>query len=268
MDQEIRITLHADEDGYMGRECPEQACLGYFKVTPGTGITVAGSPCHCPYCGHEGDPNTFFTQEQIEHGKSIALRAITQGLQQHLKGLEFNHRPRGHFGIGISLKVKTGPLPPIRTYREKQLETQLVCDTCTLRYTIYGVFSWCPDCATHNSLQMLQKNMELAQKELDLSKEVSGDLATHLITDALKTVVSTFDGFGRELTSVAGKEVSFQNLQGSRRNMLEQIGIDIATLIDSADWSFAVMSFQKRHLFEHAMGVVEKSTLSGRETIL
>src|SRR4051812_15000700 len=32
------ISLKADGDGYLGRECPIKECLGYFKITPGTGI--------------------------------------------------------------------------------------------------------------------------------------------------------------------------------------------------------------------------------------
>ena len=31
---QVRVTMKADEDGYFGRECPIQECLGYFKVTP------------------------------------------------------------------------------------------------------------------------------------------------------------------------------------------------------------------------------------------
>jgi hypothetical protein len=30
--------MQSDDDGYFGRECPVEECLGYFKVTPGTGI--------------------------------------------------------------------------------------------------------------------------------------------------------------------------------------------------------------------------------------
>ena len=34
----ISVPIHADEDGYVGRECPEAGCQGYFKITPGTGL--------------------------------------------------------------------------------------------------------------------------------------------------------------------------------------------------------------------------------------
>src|SRR6202795_4394700 len=101
---QFSIPIHADEDGYLGRECPVKTCLGYFKITPGTGIKKP-APCHCPYCGHSGEQSIFFTPEQIQSEKSIAIRKITDGIHQDLKSLEFDHKPSGAFGIGISMKV-------------------------------------------------------------------------------------------------------------------------------------------------------------------
>src|SRR5215467_7150923 len=135
---QIRVPMHADEDGYFGRECPVKECLGYFKVTLGTGIKEP-APCHCLYCGHIGEQNTFFTRDQIDYMHSILWRKVTDALKEDLKSLEFEHTPRGPFGIGISMKVKSSAPHPIRYYREKKLETEVVCDNCTLRYAIYGV---------------------------------------------------------------------------------------------------------------------------------
>jgi hypothetical protein len=56
----ISVPIGSDEEGYTGRECPEETCLGYFKITYGTGLR-GPAPCHCPYCGHSGEHDTFFT---------------------------------------------------------------------------------------------------------------------------------------------------------------------------------------------------------------
>lgn len=254
--KQLSIPINADEDGYLGRECPVEECLGYFKITPGTGIK-GPAPCHCPYCGHSGDSNTFFTQEQIEYAKSIALRQFTDTLHQDLKSMEFNHPPRGGFGIGISLKVTQGARHPIQHYREKELETEVICDACTLRYAIYGVFGWCPDCGIHNSVQILSKNFELARKELSLAETVEKDLADHLIGDALENVVSAFDGFGREICLRKGSEIRFQNLPGARRNVQEKFGFDFADGLTVDQWQYVSRVFQKRHLLAHKMGVID-----------
>jgi hypothetical protein len=62
----FEISLEPDADGYISRECLIGKCLGYFKVTPGTGVK-GPAPCNCPYCGHRGETKTFSTKEQIEY---------------------------------------------------------------------------------------------------------------------------------------------------------------------------------------------------------
>lgn len=252
---QFSIPMEPDDDGYLGRECPVKECLGYFKITPGTGIK-GPAPCHCPYCGHEGDQNTFFTQEQLDYAKSIVLRKVTDALHQDLKSLEFDHKPVS-FGIGLSLKVKASAPLPIRHYREKELETTVVCDHCTLRYAIYGVFGWCPDCGIHNSLQVLIKNLELAKRELALSVTAEQELADHLVGDALENAVSAFDGFGRELCKRKSVEIRFQNLAGARRKVHEALGFDFADGLRPDEWQTACCAFQKRHLLAHNMGVID-----------
>ncbi|HVY29668.1 MAG TPA: hypothetical protein VHB79_24075 [Polyangiaceae bacterium] len=257
---QFSVPIKPDADGYIGRECPMKECLGYFKLTPGTGLPGA-VPCHCPYCGHRGDSKTFFTPEQIEYAKSVAFRQITDAFYKDLKSLEFNHKPRGSFGIGVSLKVSRSSPKPIRYYREKQLETEVVCDGCTLRYAIYGVFGWCPDCGSHNSMQILDKNLELASKELALAESVDKDLAEHLIGDALENIVSAFDGFGREVcarkSEDKAEEIRFQNLSAARKKVQEAFGFDFADGLTAEQWTEACRAFQKRHVLSHKMGVVD-----------
>lgn len=257
---QFNISLSPDEDGYLGRECPVETCEGYFKITPGTGVN-GPAPCHCPYCGHTGEPSTFHTKEQIEYAKSLVIRQVTDALFKDMKSLEFDHKPRGGFGIGLSLKVTRDGPRPIRYYREKELETHVVCDNCTLRYAIYGVFGWCPDCRSHNSLQILSKNLELAKKELALAETAEKDLADHLVGDALENVVSAFDGFGRAICQQKGVDIRFQNLAGARRNVQEKFGFDLADGLTLPQWEEICRVFQKRHLLSHRMGVVDEDYL-------
>lgn len=257
---QFSIPIAPDEEGYLGRECPIQKCLGYFKITPGTGVK-GPAPCYCPYCGHKGESNTFFTQEQLEYAKSVVLRKVTDALHQDLKSLEFEHKPRGLFGLGLSLKVNASVPLPIRYYREKELETAITCDGCALRYAIYGVFGWCPDCGVHNSLQILTKNLELARKELTLAATAEAELANHLIGDALENTVSAFDGFGRELCARKSADIRFQSIAGARRKVQDTFGFDFADGLRPDEWECACRVFQKRHLLAHKMGVIDEEYL-------
>src|SRR5262245_44734356 len=90
----IQIPIPMDAMGFVGRECPEAECEGYFKIRPGTGLKGSGVPCHCPYCGYTSSHNSFWTREQIEYAKSVALRQVTDAVRRDLKQLEFEHKPK------------------------------------------------------------------------------------------------------------------------------------------------------------------------------
>ena len=262
----ISISIPAEDDGFTGRECPQSDCEGYFKIEFGTGLKGEGPPCHCPYCGHTAGHDHFWTKDQIEYAKSAAMRKITDALHKDLKKMEFDHKPKGMFGIGISLKVKSGRPIPIHYYREKQLETDIVCSNCTLYYSVYGIFAFCPDCGQHNSLQILDKNLELVVKMLNMTATAEAEVAEHLVGNALEDSVSAFDGFGREICRIHAQKsadpakaerVSFQNLEGARQNLTVLFGFDLSADLTAKEWKAAVQAFQKRHLLSHKMGVVD-----------
>jgi hypothetical protein len=254
---QIRIQLETDGEGYLGRECPVETCLGYFKITPGTGLK-GSAPCHCPYCGHVGDQKTFFTKEQIEYAKSVAIRRVKEAIHKDLKAMEFEHKPSGPFGIGISMRVKESSPHPISYYREKKLETKVTCEKCTLKFAIYGVFGWCPDCGAHNSFQILSKNLEMARKELTLAASQDEEMADYLVRDALENIVSAFDGFGREVAACKGAEVRFQNIAAARERIRELFDFDFASDLTASQWDDVGRVFQKRHLLAHKMGVIDE----------
>jgi len=262
----ISIQIPADENGFTGREYPQPECEGYFKIGLGTGLKGTGLPCHCPYCGYTASHDHFWTQEQLEYAKSVAMKKITDAIHKDLKKLEFDHKAKGAFGIGISMKVTPGRPAPIHYYGEKQLETEVVCVNCTLRYSVYGVFAFCPDCGQHNSLQILDKNLEVVGKMLDLALGTESELADKLVENALEDCVSAFDGFGRELCGIHSnwardpakiKKISFQNLERAQSIVLDTLGIDLSAAVAASEWRSACIGFQKRHLVAHKAGVVD-----------
>jgi hypothetical protein len=257
--------MPTDERGMVGRKCPSRDCQKYFKLKPGTGLT-GNVPCHCPYCGFVGGSNDFWTPEQKKYAEAVAMNYASKEIHRMLKGLEFDMKPQGPFGIGVSMKVTGGPERFHYSYREKELETDVVCDRCTLVYAIYGAFAFCPDCGSHNSFTILCKNLELAEKMLALAGTQERDLAEHLVGDALENVVSALDGFGREICRVAApkatnptdaEDVRFQNLIGARARVQKLFGFDLMSLVPAKDWEFACRCFQKRHLLAHKMGVID-----------
>jgi len=149
--------------------------------------------------------------------------------------------------------------------------THVECEACTLKYAIFGVFGYCPDCAVHNSLQILVKNLELAQKELAFAETNDDEeLSQYLIADALENAVAAFDGFGREITAMhkdlakdptKAASMSFQNLVVANEKVEKQFDFRLESGVDASQWTTANRCFQKRHLLAHKMGVVDQKYL-------
>jgi hypothetical protein len=267
----LQVTMANDEEGFFGRECPNDDCLGYFKIELGTGLKGESLPCHCPYCGHTGPHNTFWTQDQLKYLRSASIREVQKYVGNMLKRTFPPSRPRHGDFISISFKYKAGRPLPLYRYQEKQLETVVVCSMCSLRYAVYGVFGYCPDCGSHNSLQILNANLDLALRELDLSSSVDGQLADQLVTDALENVVSTFDAFGRELFRLNkdlsvipedAQRLSCQNLVNLDSRVSKIFGFSLSPTFLDDEWRVLIVSFQKRHLIAHRMGVIDQTYIT------
>ncbi len=283
----IKVPIPQDEHGYIGRECPIGDCEGYFKIKPGTGLKGKNLTCHCAYCGHTASHNQFATKAQIAFVRSFAHRKIVNDLRDEFKKLEFDIKPTGLVGIGISVKLKSGTPIPLQRYREDTLETHVTCSECSLEYSVYGVFAFCPDCGKHNSFQILQKNIDLVQKQLALAAaQTDGELKRHLIEDALENCVSAFDGFAREACRIGTRRttgpakyanLSFQNLPRAAARVISLFGIDMTKAVSDEDWNHAHIAFMRRHVLAHRGGVIDRQyliesgepqSLSGRRVVV
>lgn len=267
---QMTIPIPTDEKGLTGRQCPNPDCTSFFKVKFGTGLKGEDLPCYCPYCGHVADHSEFMTKDQIEYAKSVAVRTITDAIFKDFKKLEFNHKPKGSFGIGFSMRVQRPRVTAIKYYQEEELETDVICSNCALHYAVYGIFAYCPDCATHNSYQVLELNYALLEKQIDLAEREGGDLGRQLTEDALENAVAVFDAFGRELCAVFLRNnasisildgISFQNLESAQKKIFSAFNADLRGFLTDIEWTNLLRGFQKRHLLSHKLGVVDQTYL-------
>lgn len=249
---EFSIAIEPDKEGFTGRECPQ--CVKYFKIKFGTGLSGA-TDCHCPYCNHVGTQNEFWTKEQREYAKSIALHKISGDLLKSLKKVERKPDKKAFISIGITVK---GRQTPIAYYTEKELEENISCNNCTLEYTISGAFGYCHDCGIHNSKQIVNANFDLVEKILDLASSAEGDIKAKLISNALEDAISAFDGFGRAHCSHLYQKISFQNAELAFDKLRKDHGVDIQIGLDNKQWEFIKEQFQKRHLLAHTMGIIDE----------
>ena len=230
VDNRISIPIKPDEDGFTGRECPQPDCEGYFKVQFGTGLEGEGLPCHCPYCGHTAMHDHYWTRDQIEYLRSVAMQTFTDAVRKDLKKMEFKQKSKSPLGIELSLTFKPGNPVPIRHYREEQLETEVICAVCTLRYSVYGVFAILPRLQANTILsKILEKNIELVAKVMDLAegtgnghferthREWAGGLRVGLRWVRARIVPGLCEGGDRTVPS--WRESASRTLQGLERNL-------------------------------------------------
>lgn len=265
----FKIDLKTDNEGMLGRECPNNECSGYFKIKPGTGIDDTKNQPICPYCGIQADSQDFSTQEQVEFAKSLVIREVQKALGEDLRkwGKDLERSTRGGF-IQIKTDYKSSPMP-IHYYEEKELETTLTCEECGLVYSVFGKFAYCPDCGVDNTLQILSSNLELIKKLLTQAKtEENIEFKEYLVNNALEDIVSAFDSYGRNSvklftrnTNKSEINVSFQNINKAHKRVQFEFGFDFLKGVEPEDWGKVIRNFQKRHLISHNDGIVDNAYL-------
>ena len=252
----------------IGRQCPQDNCGLYFKLRPGTGLDT--DSLRCPYCGVEGDLSSFFTKDQLDYAASVAAREIMGPLLQGFKrDIERLNRRQSGGWLQLKLSVDYKPVS-IRRYVERQLETEVTCDSCSLEFSVFGVFASCPCCGQLNALQVVLSSLETGRRKLALSGEPSLDeeLRQDFVKDTLTGSVGAFDAFGK---AVASRHPNF--FPPNRRNLFQDIeALDahletlgepsLETTIGVPAWEDIRWFFQARHVYAHNAGVVDDRFVS------
>lgn len=262
MGDEVRlhITLPVDDEGMLGRQCPQ--CDQYFKLKPGTGVPDIATTI-CPYCEFQSDGSDFATNDQIEYAQSIAIKQLVEpslrDLQNSLKQLE--RKTRGSLiqfkAIGTDIRF------PIKYYREKDLETTVTCDNCGLIFAVYGIFASCPDCSRLNSMSMFRKSLEAVRKRLSVVDNIpqsEDELRQNLIADATSAGVAAFDSLGKRMRNEFPQVIPsrprniFQNLEVLSDTLREKLNFEIKEFLGENQFNEFSYMFAVRHIWIHNFG--------------
>ena len=264
MTSEITVTLKPDGHGMIGRQCPEDNCGLYFKLKLGTGWDT--EHIRCPYCRSEGHQSSFFTQDQMEYARSVAVRDVVGPiLKGFKKDIERTNRRRSSGLIQLKFSVDYKPIS-VRHYIERQLETEVSCDNCSLEFSVYGVFASCPCCGQLNALKVMLSSLETAKRKLLLSEEPSLDseLRQDFVKDALTGSVSAFDAFGKALAKnqpilfPENRRNLFQDIEALNGHLQTQGIPSFETTIGISAWEELKWFFQARHVYVHNAGVIDE----------
>ncbi len=238
------------DDGFLARECNSQECGRYFKVHESS----LADHFHCPYCGERFHKDSLFTAEQVKHVEAQLIETARETVfgeadkvfgkmaRELRRGpITFKHKPIRYRAKSVSA-----------SYRDEKVDSELVCPNCETRFQVYGIFGYCPGCATENLL-IYDANIAIVRQEI-----ASAEDKDRALRHAYSDLVSTFEGFCRKSAAPELEAANFQDLFEARRAFRQYSGVNILEGIATEELLALRRVFQKRHVHTHNNGKVSE----------
>lgn len=283
---EISIDIISDEKGYLDRECPHEECEFVFKVHfDDWKNKVLDEKVFCPRCRHVAPSDQWWTQQQLEDAKEIALqwakKQVQNTIQKSLK--KMSRHSNKYFKIKYKPeKVVTFQNNPIGQREEWELE--ITCDQCATRTSVIGTAYFCP-CCGHNSVErVFSESMNRIEKQLNSLNEMDellkniydNDTVTNMIQNivetSLKDIISAYQKFAMEsFNKRCTKKVrpnDFQIVEKGSSLFQKYYGVGYAHWLTDDEITFMNLMFQRRHILEHNNGIVDEKYLHNSEDAL
>lgn len=281
---EFSVPLPPDKEGMIGRECPNTDCQPrYFKIHSLSKEAISGQEnikppeqLHCPYCGIQAHFNKFTTRDQVDWVKSMIARDIHRSIQNMIgRTIGSSHTMDGGL-FKIKLEFKSGTLPSVREYAEKELERVVKCDQCNRVYAVYGTAMFCPLCGKGNLKVHLTRSIEIIQGLMNAQDQIvekaGKEAGYHLLGNCLEDCVSLFEGFMKIIYAERlkpkynAKQISdkmlrlgnsFQNTSKTQDIFMNDLGLDVLSTLSSSELDFMNLQFAKRHVITHNLSLVD-----------
>lgn len=271
------VSLPTDEDGFFGRECPEQDCLAYFKLHHSEyGLAKESGLLSCPSCGIRANHETFMTPEQVGRSQA-AIRELAQATAHQLLREAFSGFKPSR-GSGVSLTFKPGPPHrprPLPTYVERETVRTFTCPAGGHRAVIYDRLIACPYCGSDTPLRaVLDDNLAVMRRLLDSLehlpeehkaevKALGGEPA--MAERTLTGAVAAIQSFAKDLHASTGKAVTVWNPWQSPDRLAEQwqasFGADPLAGLSDDQVKVVRLGFARRHILEHNGGKADERYL-------
>lgn len=155
-------------------------------------------------------------------------------------------------------------LPRPQIHIEEEYDYKQTCKRDGQEYSSNGAFFKCPMCSIENPREVMGELVEYTNIKLaDNSSQDS-------LEELLAKIVGVFDGVMRKSHIIASQNAvelshpplpqinSFQNVAKAKEKLLPLW--DMSKCV--TDWEQYIITFQKRHLYAHALGVADVSYIN------
>lgn len=231
------------DNGFWGRQCKK--CNKYFKIE----AHKIKPELYCPYCGELQPNDNLWTKQQSQQTREIAATVAKRYVQDELEKML-----NSAFGDSKFIKYipgeKTTPSTLITNHVERNVDSEIECPTCKLKFQINGIFGYCPICR-EESMQIYETNLQIILQEINNSSN-----KTRVLRHAYNDVVSTFESYCKLVAKNNGLEsTNFQNLK-STKEFFKKNQLDIYLNINEVEKITIKRIFEKRHAYQHAQGKI------------
>lgn len=283
--QQVSVSIPADEEGYLDRECPSPECLSQFKVyEEDWSDKVRDEEVFCPFCRYTSDSGKWWTQEQINHAEKAAFAQVQQRLNGAMRrdARRWNQRqPRSSF-IRITMNVENKPtrvsLPPAAA---EPMRLKITCPECSCRYAVIGAAFFCPACGHNAADMMFDQSIYAIRHTLEAQdavrsaipdRDVAETTVRLIIENGLQNAITTFQRYAEilysRMESQRPRRNAFQNLGEGSDLWYSVTGKRYSDYLEDEEMAALRRLFQQRHLLAHTQGLVDADyiALSGDNT--
>jgi len=277
---QVSVPISDDEEGYFDRECPSEDCLFQFKIlSEDWKEKVRDEEVFCPNCGHSADSGKWWTKEQIEHAKQVALAQIKASIRGAIKrdAADWNSRqPRNSF-ISMTLRVDSKPqYVPVPAATAEPMRLKITCPACACRYAVIGAAYFCPACGHNAADQVFAQTITGIRRSLDTLDAVRAAIADRdtaentvrlIVENGLQNAVTAFQRCAEALfaglpSAPKARRNVFQSLPEGDQLWGTATGQAYASHLSPGELATLQRAFQQRHLLAHRQGLVDQDYIS------
>jgi hypothetical protein len=165
---------------------------------------------------------------------------------------------------------------------EEELRRDVLCPSCTLEHSVFGLATWCPDCGVDIFVQHVEAELEVIRKmvgHVDKRREELGPrVAARDVENALEDVVSIFEAVlklvtrrhlreqgesDEDIETTFRKKVrnAYQSVSRAAALFEELVGFPLFDGVEARRVEQIEETFEKRHPITHNLGVLDRKYL-------
>ncbi|MFF1676197.1 hypothetical protein ACFVYG_09210 [Streptomyces sp. NPDC058256] len=281
-DFQLGISMPFDEDGYLGRQCPQ--CSMSFRMNGEDYKALPDNPeLWCVYCGHYEDHSEFMTPQQRERIMramgDFATQLVSQGLGHAFRGLSRGSSRRSGASLSFSYKEKPFYPRPLPGIDEERLARVRTCTGCQMHYAVFDEHRYCPVCGQLPATSVAFDALQADTARLDALDAVPAEtkailreqgVFTRSRVDTIENVVGIVEALASSVFKVAvteaadrlkGKGNIFQRLDDMAALFMAAGYDDLRVPLGPDTWQRLTETWAARHVFVHNDGVIDDKYL-------